>query len=78
MDRYGDGCVLYRRRGSYFGQTSYTERGVYPFPTGRFVEDERIFGTIEFGSDCQGKTLDGAFGMQHHIPTVSYGANYYF
>lgn len=30
-------------------------------PTGRIVEDERIFGTIEFGFGSQGKTLGGAF-----------------
>lgn len=30
-------------------------------PTGRIVEDERIFGSIEFGIGSQGKTLGGAF-----------------
>lgn len=30
-------------------------------PTGRIVEDERIFGCIEFGFGSQGKTLGGAF-----------------
>ena len=30
-------------------------------PTGRIVEDERIFGSIEFGIGSQGKTLGGAY-----------------